>query len=494
MSTKAKKITKKGVAPFRFGVRPDGRVLLTNDVGEFIFLTREEFDLFVEGEVEVDSPLYQRLLERHFVLVETTVDELAKKYADKNSFLFTGPYLHIAIVTLRCNEVCVYCHASRRNMDETSYDMTEETARQVVDMAFQSPSNQINIEFQGGEPLANWKVVKFIIEYAVEKNRTMQKDLSFSLVSNMALMDEERLAYLVANNVQMCTSVDGPQEIHDGNRKLLGGSSYEHCITWMKKVDDAYKSRGLESDLYHVEALMTTTRASLAKPREIVDEYVKLGRKAIFLRPLNPFGFAKNTFERIGYTTDEFLDFYRTAVDYIIELNKQGVEILERNAAIFLTKILTPVDPNYLDLRSPCGAGIGQIAYNFDGSIYTCDEGRMVSQMGDDIFNIGQIGESKYEDVVMHDTVKAITVASCVDGLPGCIDCVFKPYCGVCPVYNYSEQGTIFGQTPSNQRCKLYHGILTYLFDKLATGDQEILDMFSKWTIMRDRNIYFTHE
>ena len=32
----------------------------------------------------------------------------------------------------------------------------------------------------------------------------------------------------------------------------------------------------------------------------------------------------------------------RMALDYMIELNRQGVEILERTAAIFLTKILTP--------------------------------------------------------------------------------------------------------------------------------------------------------
>ena len=40
----------------------------------------------------------------------------------------------------------------------------------------------------------------------------------------------------------------------------------------------------------------------------------------------------------------------------MIELNKQGVEILERYAAIFLTKILSGDDPNFLDIRSPGGA------------------------------------------------------------------------------------------------------------------------------------------
>ena len=35
-----------------------------------------------------------------------------------------------------------------------------------------------------------------------------------------------------------------------------------------------------------------------------------------------------------------------------------------------------------MELRSPCGAGTGQIAYYYDGNIYTCDEGRMLAEMG----------------------------------------------------------------------------------------------------------------
>jgi hypothetical protein len=44
-----------------------------------------------------------------------------------------------------------------------------------------------------------------------------------------------------------------------------------------------------------------------------------------------------------------------------------------------LKKMLTTSDPNYVDTRSPCGAVIGQVAYNFDGKIYSCDEGRMMA-------------------------------------------------------------------------------------------------------------------
>ena len=52
-------------------------------------------------------------------------------------------------------------------------------------------------------------------------------------------------------------------------------------------------------------------------------------------------------------------------------------------------KMLTADDPNFVDILSPCGAGTGQVAYSHDGRIFTCDEARMVSAMGDDMFAIG---------------------------------------------------------------------------------------------------------
>ena len=479
--------------PFRFGKLGD-QMLLTNEVGEWAVLSNEEFRQFVKGELPEGSEKYEELKVKLFYRSDEATQQLSQKYARKNAFLFSGPYLHIMILTLRFNEVCVYCHASRRDMKETSYDMTPELARVTVDTIFETPSDSITIEFQGGEPLVNWETMKFVLDYAVEKNRVAGKQLEFSLVTNMAAMTDEKLAVLMEHNVQICTSIDGPKEIHDGNRHLSGGSSYDQAVYWIQKVDAAYQARGLDPDLYHVEALLTVTRQTLANPRAVVDEYVRLGRKAIFLRPLNPFGFAVKTFEKIGYSADEFLDFYREAMDYMIELNKQGVEILERTAAILLTKILTPFDPNYLDLRSPCGAGIGQVAYNYDGTVFTCDEGRMVYQMGDDAFQIGTLPGSSYKELLESAPVKALTVASTLEANPHCMECVYKPYCGVCPVYNYAQQGGLFGQMPTNTRCKIYKAVLDYLFGHLASGNEDLLDIFRKWTIVRDRSVFFMHD
>ena len=40
---------------------------------------------------------------------------------------------------------------------------------------------------------------------------------------------------------------------------------------------------------------MTTTKLSLGRVREIIDEYVAQGFRGIFLRPMSPYGFAVKT-------------------------------------------------------------------------------------------------------------------------------------------------------------------------------------------------------
>jgi hypothetical protein len=47
---------------------------------------------------------------------------------------------------------------------------------------------------------------------------------------------------------------------------------------------------------------------------------------------------------------------------------------------------------------------------------------------------------------------------------------------------------------PTNDRCRIYGTILEALFTRIAEGDEEVLDIFSKWTIVRDRSVFFSHE
>jgi His-Xaa-Ser system radical SAM maturase HxsB len=476
---------------FRFR-RLDGTYVVTNAQGDFVLLTPEEFRAFGEGTVERGSALWDRLKQGNFIRAEFDVPAAVARLKNRKKFLQGGPNLHMLVITLRCNETCVYCHASRADMEAVHTDMSAEVAEKSIELALGSPSPFITIEFQGGEPLVNFKVVKHAIEYGQRRALEVGKSIEFTMVSNLALMDEEKLSFLLDHKVQICTSIDGPEHLHDKQRKLIASSAFKAAVHWINRINQAYIERGLDPSLYHVEALLTTTREALSRGREIVDTYESLGCRALFLRPLDPFGFVEKTHQRVEYPREEYLNFYRDTTDYIIQKNLQGAQILERYAAIFLTKILVGEDPNFLDIRSPAGAGISAIAYNYDGLVFAGDEARMLHETGDDTFLLGRLGELTWNKMVSHPTIRALVLASNLDGRPDCVNCAYNPYCGVCPVHTYKTQGSMVGRMRESTVCMVHKGIQDYLFTKIRQNDPATMEVFRRWTINRTRE-HFLH-
>ncbi|MCP4806979.1 MAG: His-Xaa-Ser system radical SAM maturase HxsB [Proteobacteria bacterium] len=464
------------------------KVVMTNDAGEWQLLERDEFDAFLANTVE-DGALKTALVDKGFLRDGSDLNGLADRIRRKKRWLDQGPHLHGVVTTLRCNQSCAYCHASRTDMDRVDTDMSIETAKKVVDLAMQSPSPAIGFEFQGGEPTIRFDIMQFIYEYSIEKNRYENKELFHAVVTNMTYMTEEMGHWLIDNGVLVCTSLDGPQEVHDQNRAWRGGTgAHATVIKWIKWFNEQYVARGMDPELFHVDALMTTTQAGLSKGRELVDLYVDLGIRNVHLRPLNPFGFAAKTWKAIGYTMDEFMEFYSDTLGYILELNRQGVQIQEGHAAIFLQKLLTPDDPNFVDIRSPIGSGTGQLSYGYDGRLYPSDEGRMVAAAGDEFFQIGHVDSSTWDEVYSHPTVKALATSSLLDTLPGCSTCFNAPFCGARPMHNYMDNGDLFGQRPNTPKCQQHMDTVKLLLNELAQdSDGSTEAIFRRWTITRAR-------
>jgi uncharacterized protein len=424
------------------------KVLLVSMVGTHVFLDKEEYYSMKCN--KIGDELHAKLEDAGIIITDSNENKLIGTFRGKKKQLFQGTALHIVVVTLRCNENCIYCQAASRPETDKEYDMSIETARKTVDFIFQTPAKKITIEFQGGEPLLNFEVVKEIILYAKEKNKTAKKELRFSLVTNLSLMDDEKLKFLIDNRINICTSLDGPKSIHDKNRPMSKGSSYDLTIKWIERI---MKKKNMN-------ALMSTTKHSLGHAKDIVDEYIHQGFKSIWIRPLNNLGKATPLWKEIGYNADEFLTFWKEAVDYVYQTKK----IRERSLDIFLQKIIGEKDPMMVDLMSPCGAAIGQMAYNYDGRIFTCDEGRMLAE---DIFEIGTVRDNSYKDVFSSPKTKSIVSAS-INEAHFCDTCVYQPYCGLCPVCSYANSGNLMPRLAQDQRCKILMGQFDYLFNKLA--------------------------
>jgi uncharacterized protein len=493
MTTRSMNLKLPTVAPeklgfLRFGDVDDWKVL-TNDAGEWHTLSTEDFNALLKGEIGTEHKEYRSLQRKGFIRADLDLEAMADKVRRRRPWLGQGPHLAVVISTLRCNQSCKYCHASRTDMDRVDTDMSLETAKKVVDHAMRTPSPYLNFEFQGGEPTVNMDIIKFIVDYSREKNKYEKKILDHSLVTNMTYMNKENADWIMENGILICTSLDGPANVHNFNRTWQKGSNaYDNVIKWIKHFNERYIEMGRDPELWHVDALMTTTKKSIENWKEIIDLYVELGIRNIHLRPLNPFGFANKTWRAIGYSQEEYLEFYEKSLDYILELNKQGVQICEGTASIFLKKMLTPYDPNFVDIRSPVGSGTGQMAYNYDGTIYPSDEGRMISAMGDELFALGTVDDLTMAEAMNHPTVRTLAVSSLLDALPQCSSCWNAPYCGVRPLHNYMHTGDLFGQRPNTFKCVEHMGISSSLIRRLTNDhDGSVESTFRRWVVDRPR-------
>ena len=120
-----------------------GQVLLTNDVGEFLFVIEEDVSLLRAGRLPTGTPVFDDLLARHMVhegRTNTPIRLLATKLRTREAFLKEGPLLHIAVPTLRCDHSCLYCHVSWRRVDEPGFEMSLEEALAAVDRILETGS------------------------------------------------------------------------------------------------------------------------------------------------------------------------------------------------------------------------------------------------------------------------------------------------------------------------------------------------------------------
>jgi His-Xaa-Ser system radical SAM maturase HxsB len=457
-------------------------MLLVNEVGEHLLLPNNDFSSFVEKTLPSSDLTYLNLKGKHFLFdSDSTVslELLATKYRTKKEHLDGFIKLHIFVVSLRCEHSCHYCQVSRVSTDRALYDMSVETASKALDLVFQCPANELKIEFQGGEPLLNFNVIRQVVEDAEKRAIDSGKKVEFVITTNLALITDEIIQYCGEHRIWISTSLDGPAFIHNANRPRPGKNSYELTVAGIDKI-----RRFLGNDA--VSAIMTATKLSLQHPREIIDEYVHHGFDSIFLRSISPYGFAVKTEKLVGYNIDEFLEFYVDALEYILELNRKGTWFVETFTQNILTRMLTPFSTGYVDLQSPAGAGTGVVVYNYDGDIYASDEARMLAEMDDKRFRIGNVHANSYEEIFGGEVIRELISLSNIESVPVCSDCVYQPYCGSDPVFHYGTQGDLVGYIPSSAFHKKHFFVFKHLLNLYYTN-VDARRIFHSWISGQNR-------
>jgi radical SAM protein with 4Fe4S-binding SPASM domain len=205
---------------------------------------------------------------------------------------------------------------------------------------------------------------------------------------------------------------------------------------------------------------------------------------SIFLRPLSPYGFAIKKKGYAKYDVTDWVDFYKRGLDYILELNRRGVKIQEMFATIVMRKMLTNEDPGYVDLMAPAGIGIAAVVYNYNGDVYASDESRMLAEMGDETFRIGNLLEDTYEEIFLNEKLLAPLEESMPISAPMCSECAFMRLCGADPVGSHTLFGDPVGKKPLSPFCQRNKSVFSLLIDKYE-NDPSARKILLDWIAVR---------
>jgi His-Xaa-Ser system radical SAM maturase HxsB len=453
-----------------------GKYVAISEVGDWELFEERALELLADQHAPLPIQLAAKLLSKFLIDSPfqdngTALLKQARLEA-KHTTVRGGPSLHIIVPTLQCAHSCKYCQVSRA-LDSDGHTMSLDDLDAACDDVFRSSARMLTIEFQGGDPLLRFDLVERAVLRITEANKSEQRSIRFVIASTLHQLTPLICEFCRKHDIYLSTSVDGPAWLHNRNRPTNDRNAYERTVEGIKLAREII---GPDS----VSALMTTTKLSLLRAQDIVDEYVRLGLTEIFLRPLSSYGFAKRNQVRLGYSVAEFHAFYIAALDRVLWWNAQGVRIREVYASIIFNKVLSTFDAGYVDLQSPTGAGSSVIVYNYDGYVYPSDEARMLAESGDCSLRIRPIQSRGGESFL--DVVKSLRRASEPNMIEGCKDCAYHAYCGPNPVDAQAQHGSIIAPVRDTEHCARHLALFDNIFERLASGTKDELDVYDSWS------------
>lgn len=171
-------------------------------------------------------------------IIEHELTPYAKDYLNKR---LQGVTLQ---VTQNCNFRCRYCSFSGNgyfDRKHTGMRMSENVAIKSIDFLKKKSVDlqKVRVGFYGGEPLLEFELIKTVVDYA--KKIMPEKEILFTMTTNLSILTEEMLKFIVENDFELAVSLDGSKEYHDRYRRFAvdGSGTFE---TVYHKLEQIYVS------------------------------------------------------------------------------------------------------------------------------------------------------------------------------------------------------------------------------------------------------------
>lgn len=348
-------------------------------------------------------------------------------YKDKKSKYVTF------IVTHQCQLRCSYCYEHCKSDKVMSF----EVAKKCVDLLFEEDAknsryineenaNGIILDFIGGEPLLEIKLIDKIVDYFLEKavllnHRWAIRHIITMSSNGVAFFDPDVIAFMDKHNgrVQIGITVDGNKELHDSCRKFPNGEgSYDLAAAAFRAAKDRFKQSGTK---------MTIARANLP--------YLFVACKDIItnfdLKEL----WGNCVFEEDWNVEDARLYYQQLKMlaDWLIDTGRWK----ETSVSFFDDFIGHPLPEN--ENQNYCGGAGDMLAFDVDGTCYPCLRYAPLSMPKElaDKFIIGHCDTGLEATECQHDCVNCLNgVTRRSQSTDECWNCPIASGCAWCSAYN----------------------------------------------------------
>lgn len=279
------------------------------------------------------------------------------------------------LVAQDCNMRCKYCFADTgefhmQNRCLTSFETGKAALEWLVKMS--GKRHQIEVDFFGGEPLMNFKVVKQLVAYGRELEKQYDKKFKFTITTNGLAINDKVIDFVNKEMDNVVISIDGRKEVHDKMRPGVNlKSCYDKVLSNTKKLVEARNQQQ-----YYIRGTFTKHNMDFGKDIFFLADQ---GFEQISIEPVvAP--------ETASYALTEkdlpvLFEEYDRLADAYLERRRNG-----KWFSFFHYNVDLSGGPCLKKRLNGCGVGNEYVAVSAEGDIYPCHQ-----FVGQEKFKMGNV-------------------------------------------------------------------------------------------------------
>ncbi len=362
------------------------------------------------------------------------------------------PFAAIVKVTDNCNMECTYCYVDRdANLSPMTYETLEATIKGICRLT--QRRRRTHFIWHGGEPMLLGREF-FTQVVSLQDNYCRAMSFENCIQTNGTLLTRDVIEFFIANKFSISLSLDGPQEIHDPNRRLRSGSGTFHRVT---RVVELLHEYGLT-----VGAVVVMTKQTLPMINELY-AFMKSMRLQYRINPIIQSLSNRDHFDSVAVSPEE----YGTAMCELFDLWFHDDEPMQIDPIDIIVGNLVSDVSWGCDYTGGCLRDI--ICVNPDGGVFPC--GQMA---GNNEFLLGDIVTDPIESIVSSPTYARVRERN-KKTLACCKDCEFVNIChSGCMVSAMMRGGTIFAP---DYFCVGRKMLFSHIRDRLDREVQRVSEM-----------------